>query len=77
MSRLPPLLAGGSLVPYMLDESKNWSLSVDNVREATKAARKVRRRVRVCMRAEKGMGAHLRASCVSGKGGGEAKWRGG
>jgi hypothetical protein len=31
--------AGGSLLPYMLDESNNWGLSVDSIKAATKKAR--------------------------------------
>jgi bifunctional pyridoxal-dependent enzyme with beta-cystathionase and maltose regulon repressor activities len=30
---------GGTLVPYMLDESKNWALSIDSLRSAVQAAR--------------------------------------
>jgi hypothetical protein len=31
---------GGALVPYMLDESKNWGLSIDDLRESVKTARR-------------------------------------
>lgn len=33
-------LYGGALVPYMLDESKNWGLSIEGLKEAVKTARR-------------------------------------
>ncbi len=34
---IPPL--GGTLIPYELDESKNWALSIDSLKAAVKNAR--------------------------------------
>ena len=40
LSRLPPRnKTGGSLVPYALDESKGWSLSLESLKKSVKEAR--------------------------------------
>lgn len=39
-------LYGGSLLPYELDESKGWALSVDSLRAAVRAARAAGKAVR-------------------------------
>jgi hypothetical protein len=38
--------AGGTLVPYMLDEDKNWGLSMDSLKAAVKQARSEGKAVR-------------------------------
>jgi glutamate--glyoxylate aminotransferase len=38
--------AGGTLVPYMLDEEKNWAMSMDSLRDAVKKARSEGKAVR-------------------------------
>jgi aspartate/methionine/tyrosine aminotransferase len=40
------LFAGGTLVPYMLDEDKNWGLSMDSLKAAVKKARSEGKAVR-------------------------------
>lgn len=38
--------SGGTLVPYMLDESKNWAMSIDSLKAAVKKARSEGKAVR-------------------------------